>query len=113
MHREPVVPQVTIAGLHRNWIGLPGYLLPPANSYKDEVNGISFYYGKLDGYGYPTYSGPFISINEIASPARRPGARRSWLFPQRGSGHHHSRRLPGGNSDPQGQHPLRDHRRLE
>lgn len=65
LHREPLVPSKRIAGLHRTWIGQPEYLLPPANSYKDEVDGLSLYYGTLDSYGYPTYSGSYISINEI------------------------------------------------
>jgi hypothetical protein len=65
MHPDPIVPQAAIAGLRRTWIGLPNYLLPPATSYKDEVNGLTLYYGQLDGYGYPRWAGRYVAINEI------------------------------------------------
>jgi hypothetical protein len=69
MRPDPVVPQAAIAGLLRTWIGLPNYLRPPATSYKDEVNGLTLYYGQLDGYGYPRWAGRYVAINEI--PSRR------------------------------------------
>lgn len=67
MNPDPIVTGTRVAGLRRTWLGLPDYLLPPANSYRDQVNGLSLYYGELDGYGYPEYAGSFISINEITS----------------------------------------------
>jgi hypothetical protein len=65
MSPDPIVPPRTIGGLHRSWIGLPDYLLPPANSYKDQVNGLRLYYGRLDGYGDPSFTGRYVAINEI------------------------------------------------
>jgi len=67
MDPDPIVTGARVAGLRRTWIGLPDYLLPPADSYRDQVNGLSLYYGELDGHGYPTYAGSFVSINEITS----------------------------------------------
>lgn len=67
MNPDPIITGTRVAGLRRTWLGLPDYLLPPANSYRDQVNGLSLYYGKLDGYGYPEYAGSFVSINEITS----------------------------------------------
>lgn len=67
MNPDPIIAAARVAGLRRTWIGLPDYLLPGASSYRDQVNGLSFYYGKLDGYGYPTYAGSFVSINEITN----------------------------------------------
>jgi len=67
MDPDPIVTAGRLAGLRRTWIGLPDYLLPPASSYRDQVNGLSLYYGKLDGYGYPAYAGSFVSINEFTS----------------------------------------------
>ena len=67
MNPDPIVTGARVAGLLRTWIGLPDYLLPPADSYRDQVNGLSLYYGRLDGYGYPSYTGSFVSINEFTS----------------------------------------------
>jgi hypothetical protein len=67
MSPDAIVPSTHVAGLRRTWIGLPDYLLPGSSSYRDQVNGLSLYYGKLDDYGYPTYAGSFVSINEITS----------------------------------------------
>jgi hypothetical protein len=67
MNPDPIIIYTRIAGLRRTWTGLPDYLLPGSKSYRDQVNGLSLYYGKLDDYGYPTYAGPFVSINEITS----------------------------------------------
>jgi hypothetical protein len=65
MRPGPFVPAATIDGLRRTWLGLPDYLLPPGTSYKDQVNGLTLYYGQLDGYGYPRYDGRYIAINEV------------------------------------------------
>jgi hypothetical protein len=67
MNPDPIIVGARIAGLRRTWIGKPNYLLPGASSYRDQVDGLSLYYGELDAYGYPTYTGSFISINEITS----------------------------------------------
>lgn len=67
MNPDPIVARTRVAGLRRTWIGLPDYLLPGASSYRDQVDGLSLYYGKLDDYGDPTYAGAFVSINEITN----------------------------------------------
>ena len=69
MSPDPAVPSATLAGLRRTWIGLPDYLLPPYNSYRDQVNGITLYYGRLDTTGHPSYDGPHVAITEIPSRA--------------------------------------------
>ncbi len=65
MNPDPVVPSSAIAGLHRTWVGLPDYLAPPYNSYRDQIGGVQLYYGLLDSTGHPTYKGSFISITEF------------------------------------------------
>ena len=64
MHREPIIPPKHLGALTRTWIGQsrystarPLHLLP----------GIEFYYGKLDAYGKPIYTGNanYISITEF------------------------------------------------
>jgi hypothetical protein len=65
MDPDPVAPSMTLAGLHRVWIGLPDYLLPPYNSYRDQVNGLTLYYGHLDDTGHPSYEGSYITITEV------------------------------------------------
>ena len=67
MNPDPVVPAGRIAGLRRTWVGLPDYLVPPYNSYRDQVGGVNLYYGHLDYAGYPTYKGSYVSITEIPS----------------------------------------------
>jgi phage gp37-like protein len=67
MSPDPIITARRIAGLRRTWTGLPDYLLPGSSSYRDQVKGLSLYYGKVDDYGYPTYAGSFVSINEITS----------------------------------------------
>jgi len=74
MNPDPIITARRVAGLLRTWTGLPDYLLPGSNSYRDQVDGLSLYYGKLDDYGYPTYAGSFVSINEITS------TRAAWLM---------------------------------
>lgn len=64
MGRAPLVPSTTIAGLHRTWVGQPGYL--SGNSYKDQLPGVHLYYGRLDPNNYgPPYQAPYISITEF------------------------------------------------
>ncbi len=65
MNPDPVVPSTQIASLRRTWVGLPNYLAPPYNSYKDQISGVTLYYGHLDQYGDPTYQGSYISITEF------------------------------------------------
>lgn len=65
MNPDPLVPAARIARLRRTWVGLPDYLIPPYNSYRDQVGGVTLYYGRLDYAGYPTYHGSYISITEI------------------------------------------------
>lgn len=67
MSPGPLIPKATIGTLHRTWIGLPDYLRPPASSYKDEVNGLTLYYGPLDAYGDPRWLGRYVAINELPS----------------------------------------------
>ena len=65
MKPDPVVPPARIAGLRRTWVGLPDYLAPPYNSYRDQIGGVALYYGHLDYTGHPTYQGSYISITEF------------------------------------------------
>jgi hypothetical protein len=65
MNPDPVVPPARLAGLRRTWVGLPDYLAPPANSYRDQIDGVQLYYGHLDYTGHPTYQGSYISITEF------------------------------------------------
>ena len=72
MNPDPVVPPTRIAGLRRTWIGEPALLLEPANSYRDQVVGVTYYYGPLDQWGLPahtsptTHARPFVAITEVA-----------------------------------------------
>jgi hypothetical protein len=65
MNPDPVVPPARIDGLRRTWIGLPEYLAPPYNSYRDQIGGVELYYGSLDYTGHPTYRGAYASITEF------------------------------------------------
>jgi hypothetical protein len=65
MNPDPVVPPASIAGLRRTWVGMPDYLAPPFNSYRDQIGGVTFYYGRLDDTGHPAYKGSYISITEF------------------------------------------------
>jgi hypothetical protein len=65
MNPDPVVPSAAIAGLRRTWVGMPDYLAPPYNSYRDQIGGVQLYYGQLDSTGHPTYQSSFISITEF------------------------------------------------
>jgi hypothetical protein len=65
MNPDPVVPPAQIAGLRRTWVGLPNYLAPPYNSYRDQISGVTIYYGHLDQYGDPANQGSYISITEF------------------------------------------------
>jgi len=65
MHRPAAIPATTIAGLHRSWIGQPPYISGVA-SYKDEIPGVTLYYGRLDPNNYgPPYLAPYVSITEF------------------------------------------------
>ena len=65
MNPDPAVPPAEIANLRRTWVGLPNYLAPPYNSYRDQIGGVTLYYGRLDQYGDPAHQGSYISITEF------------------------------------------------
>jgi hypothetical protein len=64
MRPDPITPPARIDGLRRTFVGQPDYI-SPYNSYKDQPNGLQLYYGRLDSYRSPTYSGDFLSITEF------------------------------------------------
>src|SRR5665213_371278 len=69
MQRQPLVPPVTIAGIHRSQIAEPAYLTG-SNTNAHQIPGVRLIYGHvgIDRFGGATYNGPYISITEF--PAR-------------------------------------------
>jgi hypothetical protein len=68
MKRQALIPSHVIAGVRRSWVGEPPYL-SDGNSYKDQLAGVTLYYGRLDPYAYgPPHKAPYISITEFPRP---------------------------------------------
>ena len=65
MNPDPVVPPLRLGGLERSWIGEPSLLVMPANSYRDQVVGVTFYYGRLYER-VPAYTGDYVAITEVS-----------------------------------------------